>query len=392
MNIGIFTDTYYPEVDGVANSAFQLKNELEKRGQNVYVFTVTNPEVKEDEYHVYRLKSIPFVLCKGRRLSYSPAKAWMKEIASLHLDVIHTQTEFTIGHIGRRMARYLNIPLIHTYHTIYEDYTGYFKIPGNEKLKGIIRNLSRQCCNRAKAVIVPSEKVKNLLERYGVERKIYVQPTGVNLEKFAQKDEQKISELREKYHLTEKSPVLAYVGRVSEEKNISEIINYLPALLKENRDIKMLIVGDGPKRIALEQEVKELGLTDVVIFTGMVPWENIQNYYALGKAFVCASTSETQGLTYLEALASGTPILVRRDECLKGILNEKVNGFGFETKEEFLRGALALLDSENSDSFAIKAKYGINRLSVEQFASHIEEVYTNVLHGCSYGQVRQMVG
>lgn len=202
MKIGIFTDTYYPEINGVANSAYQLKKELEKRGNTVYVFTVSNPDVKEKEEHVFRMKSLPLVLLHDRRVGCSRANTWLHTIRDLHLDIIHTQTEFSVGHIGRKAAEKLGIPMVHTYHTIYEDYTHYLKIPGNENLKGIVRIMSRHCCDNADLVIVPTDKVKHLLLEYGVSKQVLVQPTGIDLGKFHTIDSTLVNRLRTDYHLS----------------------------------------------------------------------------------------------------------------------------------------------------------------------------------------------
>lgn len=154
MNIGIFTDTYYPEINGVANSSYELKKGLEKMGHKVYVFTVTNPNAEEQEEDVFRMASIPFIFLKERRVAYPLIQKWRRKIESLHLDVIHTQTEFGMGHFGRKAAEYMNIPHVHTYHTIYEDYMHYIKLAGNAepgKLQGISKALLqiRRCCHRA---------------------------------------------------------------------------------------------------------------------------------------------------------------------------------------------------------------------------------------------------
>ena len=132
MNIGIFTDTYYPEVNGVANSVYQLKQGLERRGHTVYIFTVSNPDMGNIiEDNVIRIVSLPFLFLKERRVAAPIARAWRRKIESFHLDIIHTQTEFGMGHLGRKAAEYLGVPHVHTYHTIYEDYTHYLKVPGN---------------------------------------------------------------------------------------------------------------------------------------------------------------------------------------------------------------------------------------------------------------------
>ena len=123
--------------------------------------------------------------------------------------------------------------------------------------------------------------------------------------------------------------MLIYIGRISKEKNLDEIIRHFYEIQNEDTQVKLVIVGDGPELDELKRQSVELKLEDNVIFTGAVPWSEIQDYYAMGDIFVSASTSETQGLTYAEALASGLPILVRRDECLKGILSPMKNGMDY---------------------------------------------------------------
>lgn len=381
MKIGIFTDTYFPEVNGVANSAYQLKNELEKIGHTVYVFTVTNPEAPKDEHNVYRLKSVPFVFLKERRVSYSLTRMWLNKIRSLHLDLIHTQTEFSLGHMGRKLSEYLDIPMVHTYHTIYEDYTHYIKVPGSSKLKKVVKTFSRHCCNHAEKVIVPSMKVKDLLEMYGVNRDIIVQPTGVDFSKFNKIDENSVSALKEKYEFTDEMHVLVAIGRVSQEKNLMEIIEYLPKLVQADPMVRLAIVGDGPQREELEEKVWQLRLEQYVTFTGMVPWDEIQNYYAMGNAFICASTSETQGLTYIEALASGRPILVRADKCLEGVLQEGINGYSYEDKAQFVKKYMSMFENGRNLFMAENARASIEYFSAESFAANVEQIYEDVLEG-----------
>lgn len=403
MRVGIFTDTYYPEVNGVANSTYQLKNTLEKLGHTVYVFTVTNPDAPAVEKNVYRIKSVPFVLLKERRVGYSPAFKWIATIRALNLDLIHTQTEFTLGHLGRCMSHVLQIPMVHTYHTIYEDYTHYLKVPGNEKLKGIIKTFSRYCCNQAKSVIVPSRKVEDLLEEYGVQTPICIQPTGVNTDKFRQVNEEVVNQLKKTYGLTETDHILLSIGRVSEEKNIMEILNFLPGLIRRDANLKLLVVGDGPQREALQERARKLGIEAYVIFTGMVSWDTIQNYYALGDAFVCASVSETQGLTYIEALAAGKPLLVRQDKCLEGVLQEGINGFAYETKEEFVNGYCKLFEEKQIERIKRYAASSVAGLSLQAFAKQIEKIYQETveeekivrqgkIYGKAYGKVHELVG
>lgn len=380
VNIGIFTDTYYPEINGVANSSYQLKNELEHKGHNVYVFTATNPNLKEKENNIYRMHSLPFILMKDRRVSFFLTKSWIKTVESLHLDVIHTQTEFCLGHMGRKLAKYLDIPLVHTYHTIYEDYTHYLHMPENMKIKEIVRTWSRNYCNKADLVIVPTEKVKKLLKDYGVERDIVVQSTGVDTSKFALLENKMVQELKTQYGLKPTDHILLFIGRLSKEKNIQELIEFVEIIHRTEKNVKLLIVGDGPEKLNLMKQVEREGLNNNVIFTGEVEWKNIQNYYSLGDVFVCGSTSETQGLTYIEALASGKPLLVRRDECLKGILQEGINGYGYESENEFIKQYKKLYDKNNRESMALAARASSFQFTLDVFAQRIESAYQQVVY------------
>lgn len=381
MRIGLFTDTYYPEINGVANSVFQLKRELENKGNEVYVFTVSNPAVTEKEEHVYRMKSVPCPLLKERRMSYSVFNHWFALIKSLKLDIIHTQTEFFVGHIGRKAAKKLNIPLIHTYHTIYEDYTHYLKIPGNEKLKCVIRGISRIFCDHADEIIVPTGKVKKLLESYGVQNPILVQPTGIDLSKFAMVDINEVRKIRSEFGIGREHHVLVSIGRLSKEKNIQEIIGCMGEIVKNDPMARLLIVGDGPERKPLENLVQEKHLETYVFFAGEIDWKHIQNYYASGDVFVCASTSETQGLTYAEALACGKPLLARKDDCLKNLLHKGINGYCYQNTEEFAEAYHLLFENHNYRKMAAGAKNSVEKISSGVFERNMEQIYMRAITG-----------
>ncbi|MDD4432121.1 MAG: glycosyltransferase [Parabacteroides sp.] len=375
MRIGLFTDTYYPEINGVANSVYQLKKELEDRGHEVFVFTVSNPIVKEKESHVYRMKSVACPLLKERRMSYAGFRHWFQLIGDLKLHVIHTQTEFTVGHIGRKAAKKLHIPLIHTYHTIYEDYTHYLKIPGNEKLKGMVRTISRVCCDHADEVIVPTDKVKKLLITYGVKKQIQVQPTGIQLYKFSLVDLEKVQQIKAQYNIETNHHVLVSIGRLSKEKSLNEIIEFMSKVIKTDGLVRLLIVGDGPEREHLEEQVRDKNLEAYVYFTGEVDWKEIQNYYAVGDVFTCASTSETQGLTYAEALACGKPLLVREDECLSSFLQSGTNGYFYRDETEFINCYQILFQNEQCRKMSFDAMESVNKLSSKTFGKNIEQIY-----------------
>lgn len=382
LRIGIFTDTYYPEINGVANSSYLLKLGLEKQGHTVFVFTVTNPKIKENEKNVIRIKSIPFFKLKERRIGLPFVNIWIKRIKRLNLDIIHTQTEFSLGHLGRKVSKKLEIPLIHTYHTIYEDYAHYINFLGGSsyQLKSVIEEISRNCCNKANKVVVPTLKVKNLLLEYGVNKPIYIQPTGIDINKFQDIDEDRVSQLYKEHNLNKNDINLIYIGRISEEKNLMEIVNFMVEVSKECKNLKLIIVGDGPDRINIESQIKKLNLEESIIMLGARPWSEIQNYYALGNIFVCASKSETQGLTYLEAMASGKPILARKDECLNPILIEGRNGYSYNNEIEFIENIKKMIIDNKYIQMGENAKKVAYKFSRDTFAQNIERIYETLIN------------
>jgi 1,2-diacylglycerol 3-alpha-glucosyltransferase len=183
MNIGLFTDTYYPELNGVANSVYLLKKELEKKGHNVYVITTKTPGAPSNEKGVYRVpsKACSFVPERRVGLVYHPKIA--RKIHKMKLDIVHTNTEFAIGMFGWIMAHELFIPVVHTYHTIYEDYTHYIKkyVSREERAKKLVKMYSKFSVHGAEEIIVPTKKVEDLLRGYGVKPDINIIPTGIDL-------------------------------------------------------------------------------------------------------------------------------------------------------------------------------------------------------------------
>lgn len=383
MNVGLFTETYYPEINGVATSVYMLKKELEKRGHNVYVFTTKTPGAPEHEYNVFRVPSIPFALITERRvgLFYQPKLANI--IRKLNLDIIHTHTEFSLGIFGRIMARELRLPIVHTYHTIYEDYTHYLThIQAlDRRAKSFVRTFSKICCNTVEQVLVPTQKTKELLLKYSVHKDIFVVPTGIDLGKFEPDNytKEEVDRLKEKYEIKEDEKVLLYLGRVSQEKNLQEVIRAMPEYMNLRPNVKFVIVGSGPDKEKLEELVKEYHISDRVIFTGAQPWDIIGLYYRMGDVFVSASQSETQGLTYIEAMASGLPVVAKKDKCLDDILEEGYNGYTF-TDKEGLHCALdcVLFRNQNTD-FSKNAMDKVRKYSTQEFAYQVEQVYLQVM-------------
>lgn len=398
MNIGLFTETYYPEINGVAASVYVLKEELEKQGHNVYVFTTTSPNAPKNERNVYRVHSLPCILISDRRVGLLYQRKIASAIKKLKLDIIHTNTEFSLGVFGRIMARELKIPIVHTYHTIYEDYTHYVTkgIVFDQKAKKAVRLFSKVCCNKVDEVIVPTDKVKELLRNYHVTRSIKVIPTGINLGKFDANnyDAEELANLRSSCGIDKDDKVILYLGRVSHEKNIQELLRYMPGYLKAHQDVKFVLIGDGPDSSRLRGIAECQPCSEQILFLGERPYDEVGKYYQMGDVFVSASNSETQGITFIEAMASGLPVVAKEDRCLEGIMNEGGNGHFFRNEQEFHSALDNILFSGRLNEYSDYAKKTAHRFSTQEFANQIVGVYDEVLCGreeIEYGREEQEI-
>ncbi len=385
MKIGIFTDCYYPQVNGVVTSVLMLEEELIKLGHEVIIVTVKVPNHIDDKDNIFRINSIPFSRWKEFRLGVPIFSEPFKQLKNMKFDVIHTHTEFSIGLLGKYMAKSLDIPALHTYHTMYEDYSHYVfnhKYGKNLIKKAIIRG-SKLYVKQYDGIIAPTDKTKNALRRYGVGNNIFVVPTGINLRQFSKfnSNHPELIKLRKKYALSNDDKIILSLGRVSEEKSIQNIINQMPELIKEEPYVKLLIVGDGPYKNKLQKLCTKLNLNDHVIFTGQVPFDCVSYYYSLADVFVSASKTETQGLTIMEAMATGIPVVVYDDLNVKDVVIDGVSGRLFIKDTELTKSLINCFENEyKTKKLSKKATEIIANLSKESYAKKAEHVYYEILY------------
>ena len=379
MRIGLFTDTYFPQVSGVATSIRTLKTELEKLGHTVFIFTTTDKDVNRyEDWQIIRIPSVPFFAFKDRRIAYRGFSTALEIARQYQLDIIHTQTEFSLGLLGVWIAKELRIPVVHTYHTQYEDYVRYIA-KGMVIRPSMVKYIVRGFMSDLDGVICPSEIVYDLLMKYKVKVEKRVIPTGIELAKFERPGitSENIADLRDKLGIAKDETMLLSLSRVSYEKNIQAILAALPAVLEENPDVKLVVAGDGPYLSDLKAQAKRLNIRDVVIFTGMIAPSETALYYKAADFFISASTSETQGLTYLESLASGTPIIAHGNPYLDNVINNKMFGTLYY-EERDLAGAIleAVIATPDLDEKNFAAK--LYEISAENFGRRVYEFYLDL--------------
>ncbi|MCT8388673.1 glycosyltransferase family 4 protein [Leuconostoc holzapfelii] len=376
MNIGLFTDTYFPQVSGVATSIKTLKDALEAQGHQVYIFTSTDPKVSKNKFepHIYRFSSVPYVGFKDRRLAFRGLIQAVEIAKSVELDIVHTQTEFSLGLLGKFVARQLKIPVIHTYHTMYEDYTHYVAKGLLIGPKGVGTLMKAYMASMA-GVVAPSQLVQETLVRYGVKAPIRIIPTGVALPTPGVAHEN----LRDKFGFTPEQPVILSLGRLAYEKNVALTISAFSELLQTRPDARLVIAGDGPARKSLEEQVAELDLTTQVVFTGMVDHDDVTDYYDMCHVFVSSSDTETQGLTFIEAIASDRPFVAIHSPYLDNLVDDDAIGTLVSDYDELLAGIDKYLSYPQTSAAQLRRRQKMQDIDANTFATRMLDFYHDVL-------------
>lgn len=389
MRVGIFTDTYPPFINGVSTSIQMLENALRKKGHKVFIVTV-NPEDMsyhfDDNGRIIRIPGIPTGIYDYRLTTFYPIKA-VNKIKEWNLDIIHTHTEFGIGTFARVIGKQFDIPVVHTYHTMYEDYVHYITKGYFEKSsKKIVEYLTKFYCDKTiEELIVPTKKTYDLFkEKYKYDRNVHIIPTGIEIERFYKEkiSIDKINSKKEELGLKKDDIVTLFVGRIAQEKSIDFLIDNHAALMKKCRKCKLVIVGDGPDLENYKKLAKKHKIEDSVIFTGKVPWNDIPIYYNISDIFVTASHTETQGLTLLEAMAASLPVVALDDESFRNVVIDGLTGYLFKNKKEYQNKMIELLnDKKKRENMGRQARINSETYSSKYFAERVLDVYKIALKG-----------
>ena len=380
MNIGLFTDTFFPQINGVATSVQILEKELSALGHNVYIFTTTDPKAAP-RANVFRMPSLRLAFLPTHRVGLLYPPKVLFKIRKLNLDIVHTHSEFPLGIFGKVVSEFLKIPLIHTYHTMWEDYVHYVA-RGHLITPKMARGFSRLFCNRARVVVAPTEKARQCLISYGVERAIRIIPTGIDFAPFSPSvyTPKDINDLRKSLGILQNDKVILSLGRVAKEKSMDVIIKQLPDIQKKIPNVKIIIVGDGPAREELERLAQDLGVANSVIFAGAKPWSEIGKYYQIGDVFVSSSTTETQGLTYCEAIAAHLPIAAKYDSSIADLIRHNETGYTFHDNDDLAGLIVEMLNNpDKTKAVVANALASIAHMSSQRFGENIAKLYEEVV-------------
>lgn len=388
MKVAIFSDTYLPEINGVATSVYTLKNALTRHGHDALVVT-TNPFSKEviTEDGLIRIPGINLKHLYGYRLGPFYNKTAADAIKEFAPDIVHCNHDGPIGQFGFFMASSLDLPVVYTYHTMYEDYT-YYVTRGflfDRFVKGIVRAYTRLKSHQVEGLIAPSSKVKDYLRSIGIDDYVSVVPTGIDFARFKKEnvDQKELSALRASLGIQESTKVVLSLGRIAKEKSIDVCLRGYARYLKDNpeSDSLFLLVGKGPQEEELCQLACTLNLGSHFLFAGAAEPTKVPLYYQLGDVFVSASVTETQGLTFMEAMAAHLLVLARYDDNLAGTIVDGKNGFFFLDEEHFasLLPHLFSFDESKKEEIYQNADLSLEPYSLDNFCQNAMEVYTRAM-------------
>lgn len=346
MKIAIFTDTFFPEVNGVAKTLNRFTNYLENQGFSYKVFapdSVTNEYVSD---HIHRLKSLPFFLYPECRLAFPNFIQIKSEIERFSPDLIHVATPFTVGLSGVYYAKKFNIPMVGSYHTDFSDYLHFYDL---EFLSKPLWKYMKWFHSPFQKLFVPSIDTLEKLNIRGFSN-LEIWPRGVDCQLYHPNYVKE--NVRNRYGISKKF-ILSFAGRLAPEKDLHTLMKIANSLPSEiNEQVHWLIAGDGP----LLDELK-ISSPPNMTFTGFLKGEGLAEVYSASDLFVFPSPTETFGNVVLEALASGTPVIGANAGGVKNIISTGVTGHLCESgnAEDFIQRIVQLLSNDH-----LRAQMAIN--------------------------------
>ncbi len=382
MKVGMFINYYTPSKGGMETSVINLCKGLNSAGHETYIFAPEYPDYIDKEKNIFRYKSFRFNYGGYFYVIPIPYLSKIEEIVkSLNLDIIHSHQPYSLGGEAMKFSRKFNIPLVFTYHIKYEDYSHYIPIVPKSLSQKIIRSVTVNYSNKCDAVIAPSSAIKKLLIDREVKAPIEIIPSGINIEEFA-KETGKREEIRKKYKISPVDVVLITACRLTEEKNVKFLVESFNKIKKSCKNAKFIIVGDGAVKKDLEKMVRDFGIENDVVFTGMVNKEEIIGLYQASDIFVFASLTETQGLVAVEAMSAGIPAVAVKASGIEDMVADGQDGIlTGNSVDEFSDAVVKVVnDNDLRSRLANQAKINSRKFTIELWTERILKFYQNLIN------------
>jgi glycosyltransferase involved in cell wall biosynthesis len=322
MNILIFTNTFSPHVGGVARSVEAFTTEYRKRGHQVLVVAPEFPDMPENEVDVMRIEAIQNFNASDFSVALPTHPHLSERLNAFRPDIVHSQHPFLLGMTAMRIARYRELPLVFTHHTLYEQYTHY--VPGDSAaMQRFAIELATRYANLTDQVFAPSESIRDLLQERGVTTPIAIVPTGVHLENFASGDGRAC---RRQIKIPEEAFVVGHLGRLAPEKNLEFLAQAVADFAGSHRQVHFLVIGAGPSQDTMREIFAHAGAESRYHTAGTLQGQPLADALHAMDVFAFASTSETQGMVLTEAMAAGLPVVALDAPGVREVVKDRHNG------------------------------------------------------------------
>jgi glycosyltransferase involved in cell wall biosynthesis len=373
VRVAIFSDCYFPTINGVVTSIKLQIEALRELGHEVDLYCPRYAKPFGDDEFTCRMAAFPFPFHKAEQVTLPWPPSAMKRFWTQNYDVFHLQTPFNVGMMGLAAAWWRRVPRVFHHHTLWEEYVDYLPIPKKATQAASVA-VCRWLAMRCQGVISPSHQVRERFAAQGVTCPIDVIPTGIRGADFQNGTPRP--------ELNPQEEVCLYIGRLAHEKSLDVVVRVFAGIHQERPQTRFWLVGDGPARSSLQQQVDEAGLKGVTTFFGFVDRASLKDFVASAKLFLFASQTETQGLVLLEAQAGGLPVVAVRASGVDEAVDPGVTGFMVEPGDEagMTASALRLLsDPQLHQSFSTAAKNWSAEFSIEQMGAALVRTYQRAI-------------
>lgn len=387
MRIALFTETYLPHINGIVTHVKILREGLEQLGHEVMVVTADANAKRHfvDGNNILRCPAVVSKKFYGYSLSSPFIRDRVNFVRDFNPDIIHIHNEFGIGYSGYRIAKALNVPLVYTLHTMYDDYIYYVApkslAPAATRLS---HKYTKMFAKRAQAVTGPSLKCTEYFKNAGLKNKeVTVIPNAVEVDEFSPRNisAEVRAALREKHQIPTDSMVCVFVGRLGREKSCDVLLDYWAQAITPRDKMHLIIIGGGPIQPELEEQAATLGISSMVTFTGKVPHEELAPYYAISDVYITASLSDTNSISMLEGMCSGLPVLQRNDPLNADQVVDGENGYNFNNSAEMVAKLrqIQAMDAQALQSFKESVIRSIRGSGAVTLANNTLDVYRTIL-------------
>lgn len=343
MRIAMFSECYEPVQNGVSTSLRALVEELRHSHHNVLVIAPHFADHLDEQPFILRVPSFQTRFNSDYPVAYPWFPRLVRNFDRIVPDVLHSHSPFFVGLLAARLARRHHVPLVSTYHTLYQHYAHYLFFLPDPAIQALLGWWMPEYYDRCECVIAPSGVARDSLMSFGISSPIEVVPTGVPIPAPAGIAPARQAAVRERWSIPRDAPLLLYVGRIAPEKNIEMVLDAFAAVAETRPDVRLMVVGGGPHLDACRAIGQAMPCAERVLFTGPVAHDDLPPVYAAADVFVFGSTTETQGLVVAEARAAGTPCVVVDEGGAAETVHDGEDGLVTGASAEAFASALAVL-------------------------------------------------